>query len=323
MSNKPKLSGTVGNMQRRTQRKGWLFILPATILIALMSFYPMISALITSFKTGKGNTYTFNGFETVTELFMSKGNFLESLRALFSNYISLLTSDNLFRTALTNTCIYFIQVPIMLVLALILAQLLNDKQLKLKGLYRTLIFLPCSTSLVACAIIFKRLFSSGEAGLINNLLLRFNLVDEPCSFLTKTGPARVIIIITMLWRWTGYNMIFYLAGLQNIDGSIYESARIDGAGVVKQFTRITVPLLKPVILMTTILSTNGTLQLFDEVKNMTDGGPGNTTMTLSTYIYNITFGGTSRFGLASAISYTILIIVAFLSFIQLKVGDRQ
>lgn len=141
--------------------------------------------------------------------------------------------------------------------------------------------------------------------------------------LTKTGSARVIIIITMLWRWTGYNMIFYLAGLQNIDGSIYESARIDGANVVKQFTRITVPLLKPVILMTTILSTNGTLQLFDEVKNMTDGGPGNTTMTLSTYIYNITFGGTSRFGLASAISYTILIIVAFLSFVQLKVGDRQ
>lgn len=310
-------------MERKTQRKGWLFVLPSAFLVSVMAFYPMVYAFILSLQTGKGNTYSFSGYATIGEVFQSLP-FGQSIQTLFVNYINLVTSDELFKMALRNTLIYFVvQIPIMLVLALILAVLLNDKKLKMKGLYRTLIFLPCATSLVTCSIIFKRLFSSGESGLINFLLMKYNLISEPYSYLTKTTSARIIIIITMLWRWTGYNMIFYLAGLQNIDGGIYEAARIDGASPVKQFTRITIPLLKPVILMTTILSTNGTLQLFDEVQNMTLGGPGNATMTLSTYIYSITFGGASRFGLASAISYAILIIVAVLALLQLKVGESK
>lgn len=310
------------HMEANIRRKGWLFVLPAAVLVCVMSFYPMIYAFIMSLQTGKGNAYSFSGYDTVGALLRENG--LGGVRMLFTNYIELFTGDILFKNALTNTAIYFVvQIPIMLVTALILATLLNDKRLKLKGLYRTLIFLPCATSLVTCSIIFKRLFASGEQGLINNLLLRFNLISEPYPWLTKTTSARIIIILTMLWRWTGYNMIFYLAGLQNIDGCVYEAARIDGASPVKQFTKITVPLLKPVILMTTILSTNGTLQLFDEVQTMTNGGPGNATMTLSTYIYNITFRGASRFGLASAISYCILIIVAVLALLQLKVGDSK
>lgn len=311
------------HLQAGIRLKGWLFILPSVILIGVMAFWPMISALVLSFQTGAGNDYSFNGYATIRELFADSG-FAQGFTKLFSNYINLFTSDIKFRQALINTAIYFVfQIPIMLILALILAWLLNDKKLKLKGLYRTLIFLPCATSLVTCSIIFKRLFASSEAGLVNNLLLRFNLISEPVGWLVETNTARVIIIITMLWRWTGYNMIFYLAGLQNIDGTIYEAARIDGASPVKQFTKITVPLLRPVILLTTILSTNGTLQLFDEVRTMTNGGPGDATMTLSTYIYSITFSGASRFGLASAISYCILIIVAVLSFLQLKVGDSK
>ena len=118
-------------------------------------------------------------------------------------------------------------------------------------------------------------------------------------------------------------MIFYLAGLQNIDYQVYEAARIDGASATQQFTKITVPLLKPVILMTTVLSTNGTLQLFDEVKNMTKGGPNNATTTISTYIYKLTFEQVPQFGYASALAYTIFIMVAILAFMQMKVGDKE
>lgn len=312
-----------GRLQAGIRVKGWMFIIPSVILICVMAFWPMISALVMSLQTGSGNNYSFNGYATVGELFAAEG-FGGGMAKLFSNYINLFTSDIKFGQALVNTAIYFVfQIPVMLILALILASLLNEKKLKLKGLYRTLIFLPCATSLVTCSIIFKRLFASSEAGLMNNLLLRFNLISEPVGWLVETTSARIIIIITMLWRWTGYNMIFYLAGLQNIDGCIYEAARIDGASPFRQFTSITVPLLRPVILMTTILSTNGTLQLFDEVQTMTGGGPGDATMTLSTYIYRITFGGASRFGLASAISYCILIIVALLSFLQLKAGESK
>lgn len=289
-----------GGLERKIRRKGWFFILPATILIAIISFYPMVEALLLSLQSGKGNALKWTGF---------------------NNYTRLL-KDKAFIAALQNTFYYLIiQVPIMLMMALILASMLNDKTLKGKGVYRTLIFLPCATSLVSSAIIFTQLFSAN--GFINTLLMNMHLIKEPVPFLTNASWARIVIIITMLWRWTGYNMVFYLAGLQNIDSQVYEAARIDGASVIQQFTRITIPLLRPIILMTTVLSTNGTLQLFDEVFTMTQGGPANGTLTLSAYIYRLTFQNVPQFGYASSIAFAIFIMVAALSFIQRKVGDSK
>jgi lactose/L-arabinose transport system permease protein len=118
-------------------------------------------------------------------------------------------------------------------------------------------------------------------------------------------------------------MIFYLSGLQNIDPQVYEAARIDGASPFRQFTKITVPLLRPIILLTAIMSTNGTLQLFDETMNITNGGPANMTMSISHYIYQISFGGSPQFGYAATVSYIVFIIVAILAFLQLKVGDSR
>lgn len=293
--NRPK-----GGLERKIRRKGWLFILPATVLLAVLSFYPMVEALLLSLQSGKGNALKWAGFANYTRLFR----------------------DKTFIIALENVFFYLIvQVPIMLLMALILASMLNDKTLRGKGVYRTLIFLPCATSLVSCAIVFKQLFSAN--GFINNLLIQWNLINEPLPFLTNASWARIVIIITMLWRWTGYNMIFYLAGLQNIDSQVYESARIDGATVTQQFFRITIPLLRPIILMTTILSTNGTLQLFDEVRNMTNGGPGNGTISLSLYIYRLTFENVPQFGYAAAIAFTIFMMVAVLAALQRKVGDSK
>lgn len=230
--------------------------------------------------------------------------------------------DKVFLQSVKNTFFYLIiQVPVMLIFALILASILNNKDLKFKGLFRTMIFLPCATSLVAYAIIFRSLFANN--GLINLLFVKLGILDQPYAFLTNTFSARIVIIIALLWRWTGYNMVFFMAGLQNIDYSVYEAAQIDGASAAQRFFRITIPLLKPTILLTAIMSTSGTLQLFDESVNLTAGGPGKSSMTLAHYIFNISFVETPKFNYAAALSVFILICVATLSFIQMKVGDKR
>lgn len=274
--------------------------MPAAILIFVLSFYPMVQAFFLSLQSGLANNLHFTGLR---------------------NYIRLF-HDERFIASVKNVFIYLIfQVPIMLFLALILASILNDNKLKCKGLFRTMVFLPCATALVSSALIFKSFFSLD--GIANTWLMALGILHEPKNWLQDPVWARVIIIFTITWRWTGYNTVFFLAGLQNIETSVYEAARIDGASPAQSFFRITLPLLKPVILLTAIMSTNGTLQLFDEVQNITGGGPGNSTLTISQYIYQLSFVLNPQFGYAAAVSYAILIMVAVLSFIQIRVGDKQ
>ncbi|TVS96070.1 sugar ABC transporter permease [Enterococcus durans] len=198
---------------------------------------------------------------------------------------------------------------------------MNDKKLKFKGLFRTAIFLPCITSMVSYSLIMKSLFS--QSGLINNLLVGIGLIDNPIGWLTHPFWAKVLIIISITWRWTGYNMIFFLSGMQNINPEIYEAAEIDGASKWQQFIKVTIPNLKPIILFTSITSTIGTLQLFDEVQNITGGGPANATTTLSQYIYNLSYKFTPNFGYAAAVSFVIVIFIVLLSVIQTKVGGES
>ena len=286
------------NMEQKRNLTGWAFLLPASILIFVFCFYPMVQALILSFQKGTGSAVQPAGF---------------------ANYARIL-KDATFQQCLFNTIFYFvIQVPIMLILALILAQLLNSPDIKGKGIYRTMIFLPCATSLVSYSMIFKSLFAND--GLVNRVLSTVGI--PTVDWFQNAWAARWVIVIALIWRWTGYNMVFYLAGLQNIDYSIYEAARIDGASPIQQFIHLTIPLLKPTILLTAIMSTSGTLQLFDESVNLTAGGPGTATMTLTHYIYNISFVETPKFNYAAALSVFILVVVAVLSAIQMKVGDKR
>lgn len=288
------------SLSKRQNLTGWAFLTPATLMIAVMSFWPMIQAFILSFQKGKGNNLRFAGVENYVRMF----------------------KDKVFMTSLGNTFFYLIiQVPIMLILALVLAQMLNNKSLRCKGLFRTAIFLPCATSLVSYAIIFRSLF--GVDGFINSILIKFGILNTGYNFLGNAGSAKAVIIIALIWRWTGYNMVFYLSGLQNIEYSVYEAAKIDGANPLQTFFKITVPLLKPTILLTAIMSTNGTLQLFDESLNLTKGGPSNATITMSHYIYNVSFKYVPNFGYAAAMSFLIFILVAILAFIQMKVGDKR
>ena len=288
---------------QKQSRAGWIFLTPATVLIAVMSFWPMISAFLMSLKTGYSANMQWN-------------------QPIFNNYVRMF-SDKLFLRSVGNTFLYLIiQVPIMLVLAILLAQLLNNRDLKFKGFFRTCVFLPCATALVSYSLIFKSLFAT--EGLINTILVNLGILSQNYNFLGNPTSAKAVIIIALIWRWTGYNMVFYLAGLQNIEYSVYEAAKIDGANGWKTFWGITVPLLKPTIIMTFIMSINGTLQLFDESVNLTNGGPANSTITMSHYIYNNTFGtGVANFGYATAMAFFVFIMVGILALINMKVGDTR
>ena len=191
-------------------------------------FYPMIRAFIISLQTGAGANMRFAD-------------------PIFSNYKRIMM-DKVFQQSIVNTFLYLIiQVPIMLVLAILLAQLLNNKDLKFKGFFRTCVFLPCATSLVSYSLIFRSMFATD--GLINSILIKLGILTTGYNFLGNSTSAKIVIIIALIWRWTGYNMVFYLAGLQNIEYSVYEAAKIDGANGWKTFWKITVPLLKPTIII--------------------------------------------------------------------------
>ena len=298
----PKKKRRFWSMERKQSAAGWAFLTPATLMIFVFSFYPMVQAFLTSLKRGLPTALTY-------------------CDPLWRNYQRML-SDKVFIQSVTNTLTYLIvQVPIMLVLAVIFATLLNNKDLKFRGLFRTCIFLPCATGLVAYSMIFRTLFTYD--GMVNALLTNIGILSEPINWLNDPFYAKVVIIVGLVWRWTGYNMIFYLSGMQSIDYSIYEAARIDGANQFRQLVNITIPLLRPIILVTAIMSTNGTLQLFDESVNLTRGGPANMTITMSHYIYNTMFTKNPNFGYAAAMSFVILIMVAVLSAIQTKVGDKR
>ena len=288
-------AGTRGGLKRYYDVNGWLFIAPALGLISLFLIYPIFRSLYLSFFTGKGMMMKFGGAANIVRLW----------------------NDPVFIKALTNTTIFFVvQEPIMITLALLLASALNNPDMKFRGVLRTAIFLPCVASLVAYSVLFKSMFAVD--GVVNSALMAMGVTDTPIGWFTDTFWAKVLVILAITWRWTGYNMIFYLAALQNIDKSIYEAAKIDGVPAWARFFYITVPMLKPVILFTTIISTIGTIQLFDEVYNLTEGrgGPANATITLSLYIYNLTFRFMPSFGYAATISYVIVIMVALFSFLQ-------
>lgn len=278
---------------------GWLFLLPAAILICFMSFRPIFQAFIISLKSGIGNNMEFAGQY---------------------NYLRMLL-DKTLHTAIMNTLVYMLQVPIMLGLALWLATLLNEKGLRFKGLFRILLFVPCATASVSYSLIFRIMFAAD--GMINTFLVKSGILQTGYNFFGHPWSARMIILLALIWRWTGYNMVFLLAALQNIDEGIYESAILDGASRLQIFTKITIPLIKPTLILLMIMTVNGTIQLYDESVNLTGGGPANTTLSISHYIYNLSFQYTPNFGYSTAISFVIFVVVAILSLIQMKVGDKR
>lgn len=293
-----KLNKFISNLKPNNKSAPYYFLLPVLMVFCIFMIYPIIKSFILSFYKFKGGVYEFVGIK---------------------NYISLF-KDAVFLAGLRNTLIYLIvQVPIMILLALILAYLLNQPFLKLKSLFRVSVFLPAVTSLVAYSLVFKLLLNT-DYGLVNYIFkaIGFKAID----WLNSPIGARISLIAAITWRWTGYNMVILLAGLQRIPDEIYEASDIDGVNRFQKFTKITIPLMRPIILFCTITSTIGTLQLFDESYILTSGGPDNATITVAHYLYDTGFRYV-KFGYAAAISYVLVVIIAILSFIQFKVGESE
>ena len=288
-------------LEKKNSRIGWTMVIIASVLILAFSYIPMVQAFLLSLKTGKGNNLTFGGV---------------------ANYVRML-NDTGFKTTIGNTLFYaVIQIPIMLLLALLVAVLLNSETLKLKGFYRTCIFLPCVTSPISYAILFKNIFATD--GVVNHVLLSLGLINSPIAFILDPVWAKFVIIIALIWRYSGYYMIFFLSALTNRYKSVYEAAKIDGANFRQSFFKITMPILKPIIFLTSIMAVTNTLQLFDEVVNLTGGGPGNATRTISEYIYDLSFNYVPNYGYAAAVSYVVLVIIVLITIVQKKVtGDHD
>lgn len=285
--------------EKKRSLTGWVFLLPAVLLIFIMSFGPIAQAFGISLKTGTGNNMTWAGL---------------------ANYARI-PQDPTLKTTVCNTLVYLVQIPIMLGLALLYAQILNSKYIKHPAIYRVLIFLPCATASVSYSLVFRILFASD--GFVNTLLIKLGVLETGFNFFGNAWSARLVILLAMIWRWTGYNMVFLSAAMQGIDPAVYEAATIDGAGGLQKYFRITLPLLRPTLVLLTIMTLSGTIQLFDESVNLTNGGPANGTLSISHYVYNLAFKYTPNFGYATAISFVIFVVIAVLTALQMKVGDKR
>lgn len=282
----------------RTPFAPYLFLLPYLLIFLSFWAWPIVSSFLMSFKDSRLGAAAPYGVSNWSRLFQ----------------------DEFFGTALRNTLVILaIQVPAMLSLATALAVALNSRLLRAAGLFRFAFFAPLVVGTVAYSAVFRLLFNT-EYGMVNRALTGIGL--PTVDWLNQGGPAMAVLILAMTWRWTGYNAIILLAGLQGIPEDVYEAASLDGATPWQQFWKITLPLLRPSLLFCVVLSVIGTLQLFTEPALITNSGPGNATMTLGTYLYQQGFRS-FNFGYASAIAYTVAALAAIFSVVQLRLFGRD
>jgi len=280
-------------------RWAYTFISPFYILFAVFGLYPMLLSLYLSFTRWKGvGPIEFAGLV----------NF------------GLILKDKVFWQSMTNGVIlFFLYVPVMLFLALVLAVILNSGRVKGFRIFRTLIFLPFITNMVAAGFAFRILLEK-QNGLLNVLLKYASL--SPIPWLEDVWWARISLSLLIIWAWLGYNMVIMLAGLQTIPRDLTEAALIDGASPIQAFFRVIIPLMRPVILFCMITSTIGSFGLFAEVSTLTRGGPVNATMTPLIRIYGVAFGS-YQFGYASALAYTFFALIFILTIIQFRLNRDQ
>lgn len=279
---------------------GYLYISPFFIIFGIFGLFPIIFTAYISFH---------------------KWNILGAKEFIgFKNY-QLLFTDPLFWKALGNTfSIWIISTLPQLFIALILAFVLNSAFLKGKEFFRLAVFLPNITSVVAVAIIFGAIF--GETYGVLNYMLSF-LGIEPINWTGSYFGTHVAIAAMVMWRWTGYNTIIYLSALQSIPKELYEAATIDGANKMQQFFYITIPMIRPMVIFTVILSTIGGMQIFAEPLMFAGAGGGalDQGLTMTLYLYEEAFVRSS-FGYSSAIAWVLFLIIVLFSLVNLFVTNR-
>ena len=292
--------------QGRRRDKWWrtaapyVFISPFYIVFLAFGLLPIIFSLAVSMFDWRA---------------VSPGGFVG-----LNNYWVLL-NDPTFYQALRNTFIVWIgSVPTMTILALVFAVMLNSRRTRFRGVFRTVYFLPIVTSLVVAGLIFGLIFST-TSGLANRVLEVFGL--PAINWLGDPAWMKTSLILALLWRWIGHDMVIMLAGLQQIPPEVYEAARVDGASEFQIFWRITVPLMRPAIVFVAIISTIGTFNLFEEPyvlfgRRVMDQAA----VVTGTYLYQNSFVF-FKLGYGAAIAWVIALIIVVLSMVQLKLGGRD
>jgi multiple sugar transport system permease protein len=297
--------GGTGRPRRPARRSGlregraaWVLALPFCVLFLAFTAWPVLQSLFMSFTDTKAR----------------------DLRTPFSvdvigldNYAKAL-SDPVFRRAALNTA-YFVLVgmPLTLVIALAAALALDKGITRLRGLFRLGFYTPVITSIVAVAVVWRFLLQE-PGGLINTVLGWFGIAGP--NWLGDPSWSMPGLIMMAAWRNFGTAMIIFLAGLQAVPAELHEAAAIDGANAWKRFRHVTLPLLRPTLLFVMVTTAIGYLQFFEEPFVMTKGGPLNSTISLSYYTYNQF--GYGNYGLASAMSYLIFVVIAIVTAIQFR-----
>jgi ABC-type sugar transport system permease subunit len=283
----------------RRHRWPLLFVSPFFVLFAIFNVYPILFSFWLSLHDWPG----LGPMEMVG----------------LANYAELEHDSIFWNSMLNSALIFFIYVPVMTFLAIVLASVLNAGFLKLQGLWRALIFMPNITSMVAAGYTF-RLILDKDSGALNHALAILHMSAIP--WLDDVWWARISLGLLMIWAWLGYNTVIMLAGLQTIPKELVEAAKVDGATAVQAFHRITVPLLRPVIVFSVTLSIIGTFSMFTEPYILTRGGPIRATQTPVIQIFSTTFTDL-RFGYAAAQSYIYLAIIVAITLIQFRIVSRS
>ena len=288
-----------GRLKRRNTALGWSFILPNFVGFAALTLVPVVWLFYIAFTD-------WNAF--------GKANWVGA-----ANFTRMF-GDASFYVALKNTLYYTVfHIPLTLALSLGLALLLNRK-LRGVAFFRTAAFFPYVTSIVAIAVVWNMLFSP-EFGPINQLLTAVGVADPP-GWTTSADWSMPAVIIVGTWREMGYYMLLFLAGLQTIPPELYEAARVDGANAMQRFWNVTVPSLRPTTFFITVMLTIGSFKIFDLILVMTNGGPGQSTLVLSQYIYQKGFVE-NQIGYASSVSIVLFLICISVTVVQFIVNKRR
>ena len=286
-------------MARKKKMEPWYYVGPIFILLVIMFGYPLIKSVVMAlqnYKLGNANVY-FNDFANFKKMF----------------------GDKDFLLLLKNSVIYVV-VAVMgqFIGGLILALCLKDK-FKGRGIYQSIVFLPWAFSAFVVGLVFRWSFN-GEYGVVNDVLMKLGIIKKGIAWLGTPGLSLLVVILAMIWIGIPFFGIMILAALQSIPDEIYEAADMDGCGMFRKFFSLTLPYIKPTIIMTILLRTIWIFNSFDLVVIVTQGGPANYSQTLPSYMYTKAFSGYD-FGLAGAFGVLLMVILGVYAVLFLKLSN--
>jgi ABC-type sugar transport system permease subunit len=289
----------------------YLFILPQFVLLVVFTLYPIVMSYVYSF-------FRWSGYGPFLNNFVGLQHYFET------------AMDPLFWNSFKNSFLFmFSMVLIQVPLALLIAILLNASWLKGSTFYRTIFFLPVVTTTAVVGVVMRFIFGAYK-GLVNEILLKLNIISLPIDWLGSVDTALIVVILVGIWKNFGMQVIYWMAGLQSLPKDLYEAAKVDGANAIQVFRSITIPLLIPIGSVIVLISAVNGLHVFDLVKTMTGGGPSFATDMVDVYIYRYAFEGgyEARIGFASAAGVLYGLAVMLISiilgvFVKMSGGKRN